>query len=49
LLKHNQYIQHVGNVCGAKVGDFQEGPSPGNGESEKKAKCCSGKVMTITD
>jgi hypothetical protein len=36
-------------VCGGTAVDFQEDPFPGNGEMEKKVKCCSGKVMIITD
>ena len=44
-----QYIPHVGNACGAKGMDFQEDPFHGNRESEKRAHCCSSKVMIITD
>ena len=36
-------------MCGGTGVDFQEDPFPGKGESEKKVKCCSGKVMIITD
>jgi len=36
LFEHNQYILHVGNVCGVTGMDFQDDPFPGSGESEKK-------------
>jgi len=36
LFENNQYIPHVGNVCGATGVEFQEIPFPGSGESDKK-------------
>ena len=47
LFEYNQYIQHVGYVCGARGMDYQEDPLPGSRESEKKVHCCSGKVIII--
>jgi hypothetical protein len=34
---------------GRQVWVVQEGPFPGNRESDKKVHCCSGKVLIITD
>jgi hypothetical protein len=49
IVQHNQYIPHVGYVCGATGVDFQEDPFSGTGESDKKIHCSLGKLMISTD
>jgi len=39
LFEYNQFIPHVGNLCGVTGMDFQEDTISGSGESDKNV-CC---------